>query len=263
MNNKKTMNLGELVLQYPEKILINDKFKINGNCENAHHFAIEIDKVWYQYYGNKFEHKLRLSEEGVVAIKVCVRSTKSSNDQNTQYISKEIKISVLSVEHQNRINLFLEIAHNEYKKGFEERKNDLGVGNNKTLYGEWYGMNNVPWCAIFISYCAGKSDLLYNVIPKYSYCPSGVIWYKKRKRYYSRTTFYTPKSGDIVFLGSNTSKNRTTHTGIVYGVNQELKLICTIEGNVKDKVVSRIFSMKSKRIKGYGANWGNTDGGFL
>lgn len=24
--------------------------------------------------------------------------------------------------------------------------------SNKTMYGEWFGMNGVPWCAIFVSW---------------------------------------------------------------------------------------------------------------
>jgi len=26
------------------------------------------------------------------------------------------------------------------------------AGSNKTVFGQWYGVNGVPWCAIFVSY---------------------------------------------------------------------------------------------------------------
>jgi hypothetical protein len=28
--------------------------------------------------------------------------------------------------------------------------------NNDNIFGKWYGMNNVPWCAEFVSYCFNK-----------------------------------------------------------------------------------------------------------
>jgi len=37
-------------------------------------------------------------------------------------------------------------------------RRNLGVreeppGSNRTPFGEWFGENGVPWCAIFVSYC--------------------------------------------------------------------------------------------------------------
>ena len=26
-------------------------------------------------------------------------------------------------------------------------------GSNRTMFGRWYGVDGVPWCAIFVSYC--------------------------------------------------------------------------------------------------------------
>lgn len=47
-------------------------------------------------------------------------------------------------------------------------------GSNMQKYGAWYGMNGVPWCAIFVSYClyeVGYKTLQGNLW-KYSYVPT-------------------------------------------------------------------------------------------
>src|SRR4051812_27999515 len=38
---------------------------------------------------------------------------------------------------------------------------ELGVhesppGSNRTAFGRWFGVDGVPWCAIFVSYCFAK-----------------------------------------------------------------------------------------------------------
>ena len=33
----------------------------------------------------------------------------------------------------------------------EEGTTENPPNSNKTKYGEWYGLNGVPWCAIFVS----------------------------------------------------------------------------------------------------------------
>jgi CHAP domain len=42
-------------------------------------------------------------------------------------------------------------------------------GSNKQKYGSWYGMNGVPWCAIFTSWCLAQSG--YKTF-RYSYVPA-------------------------------------------------------------------------------------------
>jgi CHAP domain len=42
-------------------------------------------------------------------------------------------------------------------------------GSNMNKYGSWYGMNGVPWCAIFVSWCFGHSG---NTRFRYSYVPA-------------------------------------------------------------------------------------------
>ena len=35
--------------------------------------------------------------------------------------------------------------------------------NNDTPYGKWYGLNNNPWCAMFVSYCFFKAGEIKKV----------------------------------------------------------------------------------------------------
>ena len=44
----------------------------------------------------------------------------------------------------------------------------------------WYGFSSrVEWCACFVSWCANEAGYIESgVIPKFSYCPTGVQWFK-------------------------------------------------------------------------------------
>ena len=61
--------------------------------------------------------------------------------------------------------------------------------NNITKYGEWYGMNGQPWCAMFVSWCAKQAGLLVSsgnnngIIPKYASVAMGMEWYKNNNRF--------------------------------------------------------------------------------
>lgn len=95
--------------------------------------------------------------------------------------------------------------------------------NNDTKYGRWYGMNNAPWCAIFLSWCAKQSGNT-DVFPKHAYTPAGVSWFKERGRIRKK-----PKKGDI-WYSFNGSLNRIAHVGIVESVRKDGRIV-TIEGN--------------------------------
>lgn len=47
---------------------------------------------------------------------------------------------------------------------------------------------------------AGVADTM---VPKYSWYPSVMAWYKNRKRYHKRNSSYVPKVGDIIFYYNN------------------------------------------------------------
>lgn len=61
-------------------------------------------------------------------------------------------------------------------------------------------MNYQPWCAMFVSYIANEAGILGNVVPKYASVEAGRQWYIKQGRYSKRSSGYTPKAGDVIFL---------------------------------------------------------------
>lgn len=106
-----------------------------------------------------------------------------------------------------------------------------GTGNY-TEYGRWYGMQD-QWCAIFVSWCAAVAGIGTDVIIKHAFTPTGLNWFKKNGKVYSRVTVeyegYTPQAGDIVYFKSSSTTYETNHIGIVTGYSNGT--LYTIEGN--------------------------------
>jgi hypothetical protein len=72
------------------------------------------------------------------------------------------------------------------------------AGSNQNKYGDWYGMNNVPWCAIFCTWAyeqAGPSPSFVKG-SRYSYCPY-IVNDARNNRYGLKTTD-DPIPGDLV-----------------------------------------------------------------
>lgn len=97
-------------------------------------------------------------------------------------------------------------------------------GSNRTKYGAWYGMNGVPWCAIFLSWVFAKAGM-----PEYRahYTPSWVAWFKARGMWHAGHAGIAP--GDVVFYDFPDSVRRVQHVGIVQKVGTTG--ILAIEGN--------------------------------
>ena len=123
--------------------------------------------------------------------------------------------------------------------------------NNATKYGAWYGMNNQPWCAMFVSWCARQAGVPMGVIPNLAYVPYIQATYYRQGAWMPRGSGYSPRPGDLVIFGKN------DHIGIVEGVSND-RLI-TIEGNTSasgnssngDGVYRRNRSINDSWIKGY------------
>ena len=130
-------------------------------------------------------------------------------------------------------------------------------GNNDvTKYGEWYGMNGQPWCAMFVSWCANEAGISTNVITKHASCDIGMRWFRERGRFFYGNAYggtYTPKRGDIVYFGKklNNGDLDSTHVGIVYRVDDVR--IYVIEGNSNLKVQTVSYLRQDNGyILGYG-----------
>lgn len=102
--------------------------------------------------------------------------------------------------------------------------------NNNTKFGKWYGINNQPWCAMFVSWCfnrAGATGLI-NQSPKgYAGCESFEAWAKKNKM---TVPVAKVQAGDILLFDFDKS-GISVHTGIALGYNPNTHLIDTVEGN--------------------------------
>ncbi len=85
------------------------------------------------------------------------------------------------------------------------------ANSNKTKYGQWYGLDGVKWCAIFVSYVYYKAGHPLEAIDKpkgYQSCQSGFNFWKRNQRIVTN-----PQPGDIV-LYDWTGDGVCDHTGI-------------------------------------------------
>ncbi|MBQ7016488.1 MAG: peptidoglycan-binding protein [Firmicutes bacterium] len=144
------------------------------------------------------------------------------------------------------IDKLVNVAKHEADLSFKEDNS-----NNITPYGQWYGMNGEPWCAMFVSWCAYQAGLLETTIPSFAYCPYGVNEYIAKDRYYSAASRYIPRVGDVVFFIDSTD-DTASHTGIIVEVSETG--IKTVEGNTQDEVGYRNYEFGDPYILGYGCN---------
>ncbi len=125
------------------------------------------------------------------------------------------------------------------------------VGNiGGETYWRWYGFTSrVEWCACFVSWCANEAGLIeQDLVPKFSYCPDGVNWFKQNGQWLDRTAI--PQAGNIVFFDWN-SDGIADHVGIVEKV--EDNNIYTIEGNSNNECREKAYKTNSISIVGFGA----------
>ncbi|MEF9962023.1 MAG: lysozyme family protein [Erysipelotrichaceae bacterium] len=124
------------------------------------------------------------------------------------------------------------------------------VGNiDGKPYWEWYGFTSrVEWCACFVSWCANESGLLdKGIIPKFSYCPTGIQWFKEHNRWMKNEQ--TPQAGYIIFFDWE-QDGISDHVGIVERVDNGF--IYTIEGNSNNECKQNMYDISSNVIYGYG-----------
>lgn len=128
-------------------------------------------------------------------------------------------------------------------------KSQIGnVGGKK--YWSWYGFKSrVSWCACFVSWCANESGDLDKTIPRFAAVYDGMIWFKNHNKWKSRN--YIPNPGDIIFFDWE-QNDGVDHVGIVEKV--ENGKVYTIEGNSRDEVRAKSYSLSYNSIYGYGLN---------
>ncbi|RHR25803.1 CHAP domain-containing protein [Clostridium sp. AF19-22AC] len=120
----------------------------------------------------------------------------------------------------------------------------------------WYGYSKrEEWCACFVSWCADQCGLITSgSVPKFSYCPDGIKWFKSQGRWKDRGT-YTPVAGTIIFFDwldkkTGTRDGISDHVGIVEKC--ENGIVYTIEGNSSNACKENQYAIDSQSILGYG-----------
>ena len=119
--------------------------------------------------------------------------------------------------------------------------------NNDTKYGDWYGLPNEPWCAMFISWCAYQSGISEDIIPKFAGCITG--FNQMTAMGITTTEHIRPEKGDLIFFEWDGEKGDIDHVGIVTYVENDL--VHTIEGNHSDCVDEYVYYLNSSCIVGY------------
>ena len=111
------------------------------------------------------------------------------------------------------------------EKEIGQKESPLNSNNSK--YNKWFGLPNLPWCGMFVSWCyamAGKQLPKIGFTKGFAGCQTAVAYFKKNNQITKE-----PIAGDIVFFDWN-ADGRYDHTGIfVKWINKTD--FETIEGN--------------------------------
>ena len=116
-------------------------------------------------------------------------------------------------------------------------------------YWSWYGFSSrVEWCACFVSWCADQCGYIESgVMPKHSYCPTGVEWFRSRGQWQDRNSIPVP--GAIIYFDWGRD-GVADHVGIVESCDGST--VYTIEGNANNACKQLSYAVGDRRILGYG-----------
>ena len=116
-------------------------------------------------------------------------------------------------------------------------------------YWSWYGFSSrVEWCACFVSWCSDQCGYIESgVMPKHSYCPTGVEWFRSRGQWQDRNS--NPAPGAIIYFDWG-GDGVADHVGIVESCDGST--VYTIEGNANNACKQLSYVVGDRRILGYG-----------
>jgi peptidoglycan hydrolase-like protein with peptidoglycan-binding domain len=119
------------------------------------------------------------------------------------------------------------IARARTQRGYRE-----GPRKDQTKFGAWYGWNEVPWCAIFVSWVFHQEGFPLPATTEkgFASCAAGMEWFKRQGQWQRPGALARP--GWLVFLDWSTGPG-IDHMGIVTARLQDGR-IATIEGNTSD-----------------------------
>lgn len=101
---------------------------------------------------------------------------------------------------------------------------------NTSKFGAWYGLDQNPWCAMFVSWCFAMSGMPLPIsTPKgFALCDDARDWFKARGRFSQ-----TPTRGSLFLVGDKNGDGNLDHVGLVERVLPD-GIIQTIEGNTSN-----------------------------
>lgn len=153
--------------------------------------------------------------------------------------TKELVISIEDYIYRttngNNVDI-VNIALNE--EGYKE-----GYGND-TKYGEWFGENYEPWCAIFIVWSADMAGVPESVIPRTSDVVD-LLNFAREKGLFKEKGTYIPEAGDI-FINKELG---ASHIGIV--ISSDDTHFYAMEGNYGNKVTKVKRRLDSLQLTGF------------
>ena len=116
-------------------------------------------------------------------------------------------------------------------------------------YWSWYGFSSrVEWCACFVSWCSEQCGYIESgAMPKHSYCPTGVEWFRSRGQWLDRNSI--PAPGSIIYFDWG-GDDIADHVGIVESCDGNT--VYTIEGNANNACKQLSYAVGDRRILGYG-----------
>lgn len=119
----------------------------------------------------------------------------------------------------------IDIARQEAESGY------LEGANNDTKYGKWFGLNNNPWCAMFVSWCFNKANMSPLVAAQtkkgFASCDLGLKWFTKKNQL---VPIGQAQPGDLAFFQFD-ADSQPDHVGIIIKNNTKLKRLVVVEGN--------------------------------
>jgi hypothetical protein len=130
------------------------------------------------------------------------------------------------------------------------------LGSNRTKFGDWFGVNGVAWCNIFVSYCfhvgagytvcEGFAGRAAGVYPKgCAYVPTMEAWLRTTGSWLGRIP---PLPGDIAIY--NWDGGDADHIGIVEKYLGDARF-SAIEGNTNGERVERMTRYLTQ-VNGFG-----------
>lgn len=130
--------------------------------------------------------------------------------------------------------------------GVAQTQVGYGEGSNGyTKYGDWYGLPNSDWCAMFVSWCANQAGVDTSTFQPFALCSAGCDWFISQGEFqYSGS--YVPKAGDLIFYSSY---GNIYHVGLVTG--SDGSNVYSIEGNYNEMVSNVSYPLSYGDILGY------------